>query len=271
MERSDQTTPPENDSEVSEEEQAVRWQMTDSGWMAAGGTPPKCPDPILKLSPIDTAKATSLLIPGQYRGAHFKAHGGYRFDNASSNAVTVKLPFDAQLTDLTRYYQIGMHSGQQELQYLLTFVHPCGIMVRFDHLATLSEDLEKIAATRPEPKLDDTRSLPLSDQPSFKAGATVATHIGAPNGSNTGLDIGVYDLRQKNEVSKNQTWAALHSNEASQTFYAVCWIDWLPKADAQRTKTLLSQAPASHKGASDYCAGAPGGTTLQHNNGQPVQ
>lgn len=265
-----QTQTPKQQSETASQD--VSWQGTvDGGWMATGGTPPKCPSPILKVSPVDTAKASSVLLPGQYRGTHFKAHGGFRFDNSANNAVTVKLPIDAKLTGLVRYYQTGISSGQQELQYLLTFTNPCGIMVRFDHLATLTADFTKVAETTPAPELDNTRSLPLKDQPSFKAGTVVATNVGAPDSSNTGMDVGIYDLRQPNEVSKNTAWAALHSNEKSQTFYAVCWLDWLPKADATRANTLMAQAPASHKGVSDYCAKAPGGSTLKYNNGQPVQ
>jgi hypothetical protein len=273
LSRSDTVTPSEN-AETNNQNagQDISWQGTnDGGWIATGGTPPKCPNPILKNSPVETAKVSSVLLPGQYRGSHFKAHGGFRFDNAANNAVTVKLPMDAKLTGLTRYYEVGLHSGQQELQYLLTFTAPCGITIRYDHLATLTADFSKIAETTPAPELDNTRSLPLQDQPSFKAGTVVATNVGSPNGSNTGMDFGVYDLRKQNDISKNATWAALHKSESGQTFFAVCWLDWLPKADAARANALMAELPASHKGASDYCSKAPGGSTLKYNNGQPVQ
>jgi hypothetical protein len=252
----------------------IRWGEAGgpgSAWQAVGGTPPKCPDPLLSASPVDTTKATSVLLPGQYRGTHFKAHGGFRYDNNVTNEVTVKLPMDARLTGLIRYYQTGIHSGQQELQYLVTFQNPCGIMIRFDHLADLSREFMKIAEKTPEPKLDDTRGQPLQDWPAFKAGTVVSTRVGAPNGSNTGLDIGIYDLRQPNEISKNAAWADLHRNESSQTFHGLCWLPLLPKADADRAQALLAQQPKSHKGASDYCTNAPGGSTLQYNGGKPVQ
>lgn len=277
VQRSDTVTASKDAETADQDGQNISWQGTsDGGWMATGGTPPKCPNPVLKNSPVETAKASSILLPGQYRGTHFKAHGGFRFDiggfdKTNHNAVTVKLPMDAKLTGLVRYYEVGLLSGQQELQYLLTFTAPCGIMIRFDHLATLTADFSKVAETTPKPELDNTRSLPLQEQPSFKAGTVVATNIGAPNGSNNAMDFGVYDLRKPNETSKNAAWAALHKNESSQTFYGVCWLDWLPKADAARANTLMAELPASHKGASDYCTKAPGGSTLKYNNGQPVQ
>lgn len=244
----------------------IRWQETSEGGWRPSGTPPACTRPLLPMSPVITAEASEILYPGQYRGTHFKAHGGFRFaskERARTNKVEVKLPIDAKLTGLTRYLQDG------EIQYLMTFVNDCGLMIRFDHLLTLSPELAKIAATTPEPKPDDTRGLPLKVQPSFKAGTMVAIEVGAKKNNNVGFDFGLYDLRQRNKISQNSKWADLHKNEAQQTFYGICWLDELPAADTARVKQILPLA-TDDRGASDYCTFAAGGSTLDYNNGLPV-
>ncbi len=242
----------------------VRWQRNSSNeWSAGGEKPPECPVPLLTQSPVDVTKATAVLYPGQYRGSQYKAHGGFRFDNQETNSVEVVLPMDAVLTEAARYIEAG------EVQYLFTFVHPCGIMLRFDHLLTLTPEFAAIAETLPEPKVDDSRGTFFDETLPFKKGTMIATAVGFSNPLNVSVDFGLYDLRAQNQISKNTTWAALHVNEKSQAYYAMCWLDALPVLDKEMVQKILPSSTDS-KSASDYCTDAAGGTTLNYNSGKPV-
>ena len=227
---------------------------------------PACPDPILQISPVDIALATEILYPGQYRGGDYKAHGGFRLQ---TGAAAIKLPFDARIVGANRYIETVPGTDQRVLQYLLTFEHECGVQVRFDHLYTLTPAIQAVMDTTPEAKLDDTRSQPLENGPSFTAGTVIATAVGMPEIGNTGFDFGLYDLRTPNEISKNPTWAALHENYSSQAYYGRCWIDYLSEPVKQRALQILPLA-TDDRGASDYCTFAAGGKTLDYNGGRPV-
>jgi hypothetical protein len=235
----------------------------DSRWVYEGGTPSRCPSPLLKNSPVDVSKVPEYGFPGQWRGNHYKAHGAMRFTGSAATDIKVKMPLDAKLIGLKRYMESG------EIQYLVELVNDCGIKIRFDHIFALSPEFEKLAATTPPPS-DDTKSVPTPELfgQQFKAGELVGTAVGHPATNNIGVDFGVYDLRQVNEVSKNAQWADLHRNESSQTFYGVCWLPMLPKDDAAKLKSLYG-VNYSVKDVSDYCSDAPDGTTMQYNGGKP--
>lgn len=121
----------------------------------------------------------------------------------------------------------------------------------------------------------DTKNQPLDkplDKPlgHFKAGTVIGTGAGLKkNVKGGGYDFGLYDLRKPNQISKNPQWAKLHEVEKSHTYYGVCWLDYLPKADKDR---LLNIKPfyIDDRVASDYCDYAPGGSTLKYNNGLAV-
>lgn len=239
---------------LSEEDESsnVTWEFNGTTWQAMGGTAPDCTDRIpFKYSPVDTKLATSILPPGQSRGGHYKAHGGFRFDNSQSTDISARLPLDGQLTGLVRYIEAG------ELQYLLTFVNDCGLSFRFDHLAALTPTFQALADKTPEPKVDDTRSDPIKNGPKFKAGEQVATAVGFAKMNNISVDFGLYDLRNPNNISKNADWASEHANEKEQAFFGTCWYDFLPQADSDRVWDLVQAADAS-KSASDYCDDKPG-------------
>jgi prepilin-type N-terminal cleavage/methylation domain-containing protein len=247
---------------VSANSTKVVWNFDGTQWQPSE-KPPQCEDPLLPVSPVDTSLATSVLYPGQYRGFDYKAHGGFRFDNSKSNDITVRLPMDGQLTGLMHYIEQG------DVQYVVTFTNACGITYRFDHLYTLSSKLKTIADTLPEPKQDDTRSLPIENGPKFAAGEVVATAVGSPRNNNIGMDFGVYDLRKANEISKNVQWASLHADKREQAYYGVCWFDLLPVVDMNKVKELIGKDNPVRT-VSDYCP-MPGGNTLQYNDGRPTQ
>lgn len=213
-------------------------------------TPPACHTPILDNSPVDIKMVTAILYPGQTRG-QYKAHGGFHFSNNKTNNVTVTMPIDGYITGATRYYQTN-DNGVDELQYLVTFVNDCGISIKFDHLYTLSPEVQAIMDKQPAAKLNDTSGMPLTNGALFKKGAVIATAIGFKSNMNVGMDFGVYDYRQPNAASKDPAYAAAHATGDYENFYAVCWLDDLPAADAAIAKSLPGGDGKVGK-TSDYC------------------
>jgi hypothetical protein len=250
----------------------VKWEYNEktNEWFTQTGTAPACKDPFkFDYTPVDLSLLNVVGMPGVYRGFSYKPHGGFRADSSPDGKIDVKMPTDATLVGLTRYYE-GTPSS---LQYLLTFETDCGIAFRFDHLHTLAPAFQKIADTTPEPKKDDTRSDPNTPftRTKFRAGELVATAVGFPAARNFGFDFGVYDYRHRNEISKNSKWASIHNQYQAQEWFGVCWLDMLPDADTAKAKglSLVVINPAKPNIISDYCPNAPH-TTLDFNNGQPT-
>ena len=191
-----------------------------------------------------------------------------RLPTSSKGQANIRLPMDATLTGLKRYYD-----GQTtDMQHLVSFENDCGIQIYFDHLNVLSPTLQKLAENTPEPTVNDTRSNP-SDAPprtKFKAGDIIATGVGFPSTDNYGFDFGVVDYRQRNEISKNEKWADLHQEFITTEWYGVCWLDKLPGAEKAKTLIKLqTDTRRTQKFVSDYCEEGDY-TTLDFNDGQPA-
>lgn len=223
----------------------VDWSFDGNEWKPSG-TPPACPEPLVLPSPVDIAQATAILYPGQTRGSDYKPHGGFLFGNTPSGAVTVKAPLDAVLLKGSRYIEQG------EIQYLLIFVHPCGIMYRFDHLQTLSPPLQALANALPAARENNSATSPFPPESSVKAGDVVATVVGFPKLQNISLDFGVYDLRRKNSVSGDTSWRQIHPHQEEFGEYGVCWLDYLVEGDKAAALALPGGDGQAGK-QSDYC------------------
>ena len=199
-----------------------------------------CPTPLLQ-TPVDLSKVTSILYPGQERGGNYKAHGGFGFDNATDNLVTVKIPLSGKITRVVRYREMG------EIQYLFEFDGNCGVSFRFDHLRKLTAKFEAVVSAFPIK--EDTRTDSVSPPVAVMVGEVIATEVGFLN--NVSVDFGVYDMRQKNEASKDPTWASAHSQFPADS-YGICWFNSLPQADSAAVKLLPSRDGKNGK-TSDYC------------------
>ena len=200
-----------------------------------------CPTPLLQ-TPVDLSRVTSILYPGQERGGNYKAHGGFGFDNATDNSVTVKIPLDGKITRVVRYREIG------EVQYLFEFEGNCGVSFRFDHLRKLTAKFE--AVVNAFPIKEDTRTDLVNPPVAVTVGEVIATEVGFLN--NVSVDFGVYDMRQKNEASKDPAWASAHSQYPADS-YGICWFDSLPQADSVVVKSLPSRDGSNNGKTSDYC------------------
>ncbi len=219
----------------------VTWHH-DTEWKSSS-TPPLCPEPLPLQTPVDIDLATSILYPGQTRGDHYKAHGGFRFDHSHNEDITVTAPLDGLLVRGSRYREGG------EIQYMFDLVNSCGIMIRFDHLLTLSPKFAEAAEKLRPAAVNDSRTTDLNPIP-IKTGEVIATAVGFKETGNVGVDFGVYDLRQKNKAAENTEWLEQHSGE--QAPYAVCWLDWLPAEDSIKAKSLPGGDSVMGK-HSDYC------------------
>ena len=200
-----------------------------------------CPTPLLQ-TPVDLSRVTSILYPGQERGGNYKAHGGFGFDNATDNLVTVKIPLSGKITRVVRYRELG------EVQYLFEFDGNCGVSFRFDHLRKLTAKFE--AVVNAFPIKEDTRTDLVSPPVAVMVGEVIATEVGFLN--NVSVDFGVYDMRQKNEASKDPAWASAHSQFPADS-YGICWFDSLPQADSAVVKLLPSRDGSKNGQTSDYC------------------
>ena len=199
-----------------------------------------CPTPLLQ-TPVDLSRVTSILYPGQERGGNYKAHGGFGFDNATDNLVTVKIPLSGKITRVVRYRELG------EVQYLFEFEGNCGVSFRFDHLRKLTAKFE--AVVNAFPIKEDTRTDLVSPPVAVMVGEVIATEVGFLN--NVSVDFGVYDMRQKNEASKDPAWASAHSQYPADS-YGICWFNSLPQADSAAVK-LLPSRDGQNGNTSDYC------------------
>ncbi|HSE29725.1 MAG TPA: hypothetical protein VLA77_04035 [Candidatus Saccharimonadales bacterium] len=135
----------------------VEWSFGGENWQASGN-PPACEEPLTLNSPVDPNKVDSVLLPGQVRGGDFKPHGGLAVGNATDNQLDVHTVRDGYLYRASRYIQDG------EVQYLFDFIDSCGVMFRFDHLATLTPQFVTYANQLPEPQVDDSRTFNVNER-----------------------------------------------------------------------------------------------------------
>lgn len=243
--------------------QPVVWRPSDDiGTFTPSSTPPACPaQPMLK-PPVafDTVKA--ILYPGQTRGEGqtlpgapppgYKPHGGFVFGDASGNlpgnGVNVYAPLDGYVLDASRYLVSG------EVQYLFDILNPCGILIRFGHLLTLSPKLQAIADALPPAREGDSRTTEVPGFVQIKTGDLLATRIGLTVLlHNAAMDFGVFDLRVFNAASSRPGYYDKPDNGPGVSSHAVCWLrDWFPAAD----EAILNALPPGDGVAgktSDYC------------------
>ncbi|MFO0955724.1 MAG: hypothetical protein U0526_04310 [Candidatus Saccharibacteria bacterium] len=230
---------------------SVDWAWSETAWVPtanpAGSIIPQCDSPVkFSNAPSDLAKATSVLYPGQTRGGDYKPHGGFRFDGSKNDAIAVKAIMDGRVTSGARYLEVG------EIQYMFTITNDCGIAYRYDHLLSLSPEFQKLADTLPAAKKDDSRMTNFENPVAVKAGDIIATAVGHKVNNNISYDLGVYDYRTRNKAASNPAYVATHKAKAAQAYYAVCWFEMFPAADAARIKSLPAGDAKMGK-SSDYC------------------
>ncbi|MBI2414875.1 hypothetical protein HYV31_03540 [candidate division WWE3 bacterium] len=229
---------------------ALIWTFNGESWQV-NATPPSCPNPLILPAPVDLTLVSGILYPGQERGGDYKPHGGFRFDNNSSNEVNVYTPMDGNLFKAARHLEYG------EVQYSLYFINDCGIMYKLDHILELTPKFEAILNNIPMGAEGDSRTTEIQPQVFVAKGEHIATKIGFENfpggykDRNIFVDFGLYDLRKINGVYYDDAFRAKHPNINEYGTYAVCWFDYFSNED----KAIVRNLPADGKGGktSDYC------------------
>jgi len=209
----------------------VRWEYDGSAWRPSAPPPEDCAPPTGLAAPSDLAEATAVLYPGQTRGGDYKPHGGFRFDGKADQSLEVRSPITGIVSRVSHYLEQG------DVQYLVELVTPCGLMVRFDHIATPSPALQAVFDTLAPPQPDDSRTTNVDPPLAVAEGDVLATAVGHPG--NVSYDFGVYDLTTPNG-------SAAPPGELSS--FAICWLDLVPGA------MLLPPGDPEAGTTSDYCA-----------------
>lgn len=218
------------------------WVQDMDGWKPKG-TPPECPNPLRLASFVDVDLATSVLYPGQRRSVGYEPTAGYRFDGLPNEKIVITVPIEGEVVQAARFL-VG-----EEIQYVFDILSPCGIMVRLDHLLTLAPKFQEIAERLPAPKEGDSRSTSVFPRVKVVTGEVVATAVGLRKNKNTFASFTVFDFRQKNQISQNETWAKEHPN---LDHYVICPYPYLPEDDFERIKALPA-ADSMSGSRSDFC------------------
>ena len=223
----------------------VTWHTTNNGWEPSS-TPPVCPAQPIFDTPVDMSLVSSILYPGQVRGNAFKPHGGFRFDTHPNNDITLKMPMDAKLMRAGK----TLVEENGEVQYGFEFIAPCGIWFAFGHIHTPSPTFQAYVDKMPLVTEHGTQQMyDVTGSPDIKKSEVIASQVGIIHTKNVFVEWQVNDLRQKNGLTIRPEWSK-YTDQFDK--YGVCWLDWLPAADAARAKVLPGGDSVSGK-KSDYC------------------
>ena len=241
---------PATSSTAAPQDVVVVWNRDGMGGWMTNGTPPPCPEIEWMLPIDDLGVVEAVLDPGQVRGGDYKAHGGFRL---TTSEVTVRSPLDGYLVGVAAYMegQPGDPSSPKEIQYILDIQHPCGLMVRFDHLKLLSPEIADAVAS--VPIREDSQGTMLNPPVPVSRGQVLATVVGHTEYTvNQAFDFGVYDARavQPSRRSRDELLAFGPSGELG--LYAVCWLD-LFGADTASTLRSLPRTTTEAAQGSDVC------------------
>ena len=210
--------------------------------------------------PIDVTIVDVFTPPGRpggdsYHGSYYVGHGHLRSHNTPHEQIEVKFPAEGfslyqanrQLED---YYieeketDTVKHIVDDEEQVTLTFHHPCGIAVKIAHLAQVTDRWAEIIKDIPVFTNDSKITFMPSGKDFVESGEVLARAIG--HATNTSLDFGVYDLRNKNDSAERlaRDWPK-YVLDAS---HGICWTG-LFGPEVQK----LLEGKADSNATSDFC------------------
>lgn len=228
----------------------VVWSGDGQGGWVTSARPPACPTMRWTL-PLDSlAGVESVLDPGQVRGGRYKGHGGFRL---TSSQTTVKAPMTGYLVSAAAYRESaqGQPGPGGEVQYLVEIQHPCGYIVRLDHLKVLTPAIARALAG--VPVRDDSRTTRLDPPVRVTAGQALATTVGhTETGINPSFDFGVYDAREPQPNRRSEAELLAFGPDGQLGRYAVCWFDLFGTATAAALRGLPRTSTEAAQG-SDVC------------------
>lgn len=222
----------------------------EKGWYwARDGEPPVCDDPVVIESPVDPSLVQAILYPGQVRGdgpKDFKPHGGFIL-KAGNKSVELRAPMDGYLTAAMKVTDAhGLNIG-------LTFTTPCGLVFGGGHYGVVPPDLQKVLEVVPLRVFPESQTTQIIPPYPVHKGQVIVTALqtGAPE-DRPGFDWGVADYRQRNAASKDPRFQSLYGYAPWNTYYGICWLDWLP-SDQQSILKALPGGDGKEGKNSEYC------------------
>tara|TARA_A100001037_G_scaffold39777_1_gene30902 strand:- start:198 stop:1157 length:960 start_codon:yes stop_codon:yes gene_type:complete len=226
----------------------IRWNSDKNGDWMPNQTPPDCGsiEKLFQIFPLDVKALTQFARPGRSGDGNtiYIGHGSLRADNSIYSDVEVRFPAEGfSLAHVNRRLESYINSGEEQVK--LEFIHPCGVLVRLDHLTGLSDRWASIIGK--VPLLTDNSQITFLPQNVHYVdpGEILSAGIGHP--TNTYLDFGVYDLRTKNNIASfiANDWPDYRGTAD----YGVCWSSFFGETVA----SILSNLPAGSNPSSDYC------------------
>ena len=227
----------------------ISWQINKDKMWRSNNTPVACGplDELFSIFPIDISILMQFARPGRAttmgNDPIYVAHGSLRADNTPHDQISVKFPATGfSLYAVNRRTESYIDSDEEQVK--LEFMHPCGILLRLDHLAQLSDRWATII--QDVPVTSDSRVTFFPQHTHFVTqGEVIANGIG--HASNTYLDFGVYDLRQNNNIANYiaTDWPEYQGSAD----HGICW----PLLFSTEIETLLYSLPAGAVATSDYC------------------
>ncbi len=203
----------------------VTWSWNGKDAWLPSGKAPRCGNFRLQ-APAQVASLDGWLPPGRLNetAGYYKAHGALRFTDPSATG-TVSSAVDGYFVRGAAYRENRdgqMNGPGSTVQYLVDIQHPCGFLVRYDHLRTLSPALQRIFE-RSIPVGEDSRTTNVKPVKISK-GQVLATAVSVPDQpSPRQFDFGVYDLRGKQQSLHSAGWLAEHGSGAELADFAICW------------------------------------------------
>ena len=203
----------------------VTWSWNGKDAWLPSGKAPSCRNFRMQ-APAQVAALDGWLPPGRLNetAKYYKAHGALRFTDPSANG-TVSAAVDGYFVRGAAYRENRdgqMNGPGSTVQYLVDIQHPCGFLVRYDHLRTLSPALQRIF-DRSIPVGEDSRTTNVKPVKISK-GQVLATAVSVPDQpSPRQFDFGVYDLRRQQQSLHSGAWLADHGSGAELADFAVCW------------------------------------------------
>lgn len=176
-------------------------------------------------------------------GTIYIGHGALRADNSIHDRVTVRFPAEGfSLAQVSRRLESYIESSEEQIK--LEFIHPCGILIRLDHLARLSNRWAIIVEEVPV-GIDSRITFLPQNVHLVEVGEILSEGIG--HAANTYLDFGVYDLRKKNNIA---SYVASDWPDWKGTIdYGICWSTFF----GLEIENVLSELPAGANPLTDYC------------------
>jgi len=229
---------------------AVVWRSDGQGGWVTSSKPPAC-SPIEWRLPLDgLGGVQGVLEPGQVRGGRYKGHGGFRM---AGSLATVRSPIDGYLVSASAYRETaqGVPGPGGEVQYLLEIQHPCGFIVRFDHLKVLDPIIAAGLST--VPVRDDSQGTLIQPPLRILRGQVLATTVGhTETGANPSFDFGVYDARAPQSNRRSEAELRSFGPDGQLGMYAVCWFDLFGTETAAGIRALPRGYTEAGQG-SDVC------------------